>query len=390
MSGARSDAANLPVAVASAPAEHATGHPPDEILVGFAAAIRSAGVAVTTDRAREFLRASAIGGAGDRAAVYWAGRATLCGSRDDLELYDAAFLSWFGDEQASPAQSDESASSSTPQAPLDEVDDQREGDDAGPEVRAAASSLEVLRRRDIAALDQAERAAVHHFFATLRPAHPTRRSARRKPARRGEVDLRRTLREELRHGGEPARVRHRRRSARARRVVLLVDVSGSMAPYADSLLRLAHRLTAADPSATEVFTVGTRLTRITRAMRLRDGEAALVAAGQAVPDWSGGTRLGESFKAFLDRWGQRGMARGAVVVVLSDGWERGDADLLGQQMRRLRLLAHRVIWVNPHQGKTGYEPVQAGIVAALPYVDDLVAGHSIATFERALAVVARA
>ena len=170
-----------------------------------------------------------------------------------------------------------------------------------------------------------------------------------------------------------------------------------MSSYADALLRLAHRLshpkvargTKGVPRV-EVFTVGTRLTRVTRAMRMRDPERAIVAAGETVPDWSGGTRLGETLRIFLDRWGQRGMARGAVVVVFSDGWERGDAGLLGEQMRRLHAIAHRVVWVNPHVGKDGYLPVQQGIVAALPYVDDLVAGHSLATFADLIEVVADA
>jgi hypothetical protein len=172
--------------------------------------------------------------------------------------------------------------------------------------------------------------------------------------------------------------------------VVLVDVSGSMGPYADSLLRWAHTLTSVNRARTEVFTIGTRLTRVTRAMRVRDGDAAVAAAGDAVPDWSGGTRLGEVMQAFLDRWGQRGVARGAVVVIMSDGWERGDSAMLSEQMRRLHRLAHRVVWVNPHQGKDGYLPVQGGIVAAMPYIDDFVAGHSMATFEQALEVVARA
>ena len=139
-----------------------------------------------------------------------------------------------------------------------------------------------------------------------------------------------------------------------------------------------------------MFTIGTRLTRITRAMRLRDPHRAIIAAGETVPDWSGGTRLGETLKVFLDRWGQRGMARGSVVVLFSDGWERGDADQLAEQMRRLSRLAHRTVWVNPHRGKEGYEPVQQGIVAALPHVDHFVAGHSMRTFDELVEVVARA
>jgi uncharacterized protein with von Willebrand factor type A (vWA) domain len=202
--------------------------------------------------------------------------------------------------------------------------------------------------------------------------------------------MRRTSREELRRAGEPGPVLRRRRSTRPRRLVLLIDVSGSMSPYADALLRLGHVVARSAPRNTEIFTVGTRLTRITRALRQRDPEAAIVAAGQAVPDWSGGTRLGETVKVFLDRWGQRGMARGAVVVILSDGWERGDCSLLGESMCRLSRLAHKVVWVNPHRGKDGYRPVQGGMAAALPHVDEFMAGHSMATFEALMGVVARA
>jgi len=163
-----------------------------------------------------------------------------------------------------------------------------------------------------------------------------------------------------------------------------------MSSYADALLRLAHVWVRAAPRHTEVFTVGTRLTRITRALRTRDADAALRAAGEQVPDWSGGTRLGEMLAAFLDRWGQRGMARGAVVLLFSDGWERGEPALLAEQMQRLRRLAHQVIWVNPHRGKAGYRPVQGGIAAALPHIDALVAGHSLATFADLVEVVRRA
>jgi uncharacterized protein with von Willebrand factor type A (vWA) domain len=140
----------------------------------------------------------------------------------------------------------------------------------------------------------------------------------------------------------------------------------------------------------ETFTVGTRLTHVTRALRQRDAERALVAAGETVPDWSGGTRLGETLRIFVDRWGQRGLARGAVVVVFSDGWERGDPGLLAGQMERLHRVAHRVVWVNPHRGKAGYEAVQQGVLAVLPHVDEFVAGHSLATYAELAEVVSRA
>jgi uncharacterized protein with von Willebrand factor type A (vWA) domain len=132
------------------------------------------------------------------------------------------------------------------------------------------------------------------------------------------------------------------------------------------------------------------LTHVTRALRSPDADRAIVAAGEVVPDWSGGTRLGENLRVFLDRWGQRGLARGAVVVVFSDGWERGDAELLGEQMARLQRISHRVVWVNPHRGKEGYAPLQSGVVAALPHCDDFLAGHSLATFADLTEVIARA
>ena len=172
----------------------------------------------------------------------------------------------------------------------------------------------------------------------------------------------------LRHGGEPTRLDRRRRRPKPRRLVLLIDVSGSMAPYADALLCFGHAATRRAPSRTEVFTIGTRLTRVTRALRHRDPDAALRAAGQTIPDWHGGTRLAESLKAFLDRWGQRGIARGAVVVICSDGWERGDPEPLAEQVRRLSRLAYRLVWVNPHRGKDGYRAAgrRHGRVPAVP------------------------
>jgi uncharacterized protein with von Willebrand factor type A (vWA) domain len=257
-------------------------------------------------------------------------------------------------------------------------------------VRARASAADVLRHRDVADLTAAEKAMLAQLFATVHPAAPRRRAVRRRRWHRGELDVRRTLREELRRGGEIGQIKLRRKGFRPRRVVLVIDVSGSMSAYADALLRLAHVWVRAVPRHTEVFTLGTRLTRITRALRSRDAEAALKAAGEQVPDWSGGTLLGEVLRAFLDRWGRRGMARGAVVVIFSDGWERGDPALLAEQLQRLRRLAHRVVWVNPHRGKVGYRPVQGGIVAALPHIDDLLAGHSLATFADLVEVVRRA
>jgi len=364
----------------------------EETLAGFARALRAAGLPVTADRTRSFLLACSVVGAGARDGVYWAGRATLCSDHEQVSLYDAVFADWFAGDvpRLVPARG---------RPPVRELAGLLDGapgpsrPDARREselVRARASDADLLRHRDVAELGAAERALLAQLFATVRPRAPRRHAVRRVRHHRGELDARRTLREELRRGGEPGPVRYRRRATRPRRVVLLVDVSGSMSPYADALLRLAHVWVRSAPRSTEVFTVGTRLTRVTRALRDRDADVALRGAGEQVPDWSGGTRLGEVLQAFLDRWGQRGTARGAVVVIFSDGWERGEPALLAAQMARLRRLAHRVVWVNPHRGKAGYRPVQGGIAAALPFVDDFVAGHSLATFAELVEVVARA
>ena len=269
------------------------------------------------------------------------------------------------------------------------ADDAVAGDDPGRRQQATASRTEILRHRDLAGLSAAERRAVQELFAGLRPRAPRRRAHRHTASRRGRVDARRTLRSTLQRMGEPGSVQWRRRGSRPRRVVLLIDVSGSMSPYADALLRLGNAYCRTGMPV-DVFTMGTRLTMVTRPLSHRDPDRAIVATGEAIPDWSGGTRLAEALKAFLDRWGRRGMARGAVVVVVSDGWERDRAEALGEQMRRLRAVAHRVVWANPHRGVAGYEPVQQGILAVLPHVDDFVAGHSLAAFEELIEVVARA
>jgi uncharacterized protein with von Willebrand factor type A (vWA) domain len=361
----------------------------DEVLLGFTHALRAAGLPVTSDRAAAFLAATALVGADDPAATFRAGRATLCAGPDDLVRYGHVFEAWFGSREGLPRQvpRERSAPLHSPLPTGDEGDSV--GEAAADSVAAAASGAEVLGHRDVASLTAQEKAIVDAMIGALRPRLPRRRAGRRTPWRRGEIDVHRTLRTTLRQAGEPGRVEHRRRGQQARRVVLLVDVSASMRPYADSLLRLAHRLVLCGGKV-EVFTLGTRLTRVTRPLHTRDAEEALVRAGAEVPDWSGGTRLGETLKAFLDRWGARGTARGAVVVVLSDGWERGDAVLLGEQMERLGRLAHRVVWMNPHRGKEGYQPLQQGIQAALPYVDEFVAGHSLRSFADVLEVVARA
>jgi len=356
---------------------------PDPLVgvAGFANALGVAGLPVAADAVQTYARALREVDLGDPRQVYWAGRATLCRAPDDIPRYDLVFESWFGgtvpDRPTQPGPPRRSGIAAL--APTGATESGGET----PLLRVAADDTEILRHRDIAELTAAERAHLTELIATLHPHPATRPAMRLRPSRRGRVDPRRTVRHMLAAGGEPVRPRHHRKATRPRRIVLLLDVSGSMSPYADALLRFAHVVARKNP-ATEVFSLGTRMTRLSRALRARDPELALAAAGRAVPDWAGGTRLGETMRAFLDRWGRRGLARGAVVVVFSDGWERGDPILLAEQMASLKRLAHAVLWVNPHAGVDGYQPVQSGIAAALPYLDRLLAGHSLATLQELL------
>jgi hypothetical protein len=357
-------------------------------LVGFTAALRTAGLPCDAQRVQAYLGAIEHVDPASPDELYWAGRLTLCAEPDDLPRYDDAFVAWFA---ASPPRAPGKSGQPKPRTSvLATLEDAPAGSSQGgeePPLRAAASDTEILRHRDIAELSAAEREHLRELIGSLRLDPPLRRAVRFRPQRTGRLDPARVLRVMRSTGGEPVRLLYKGKGSRPRRLVLLVDISGSMTPYADALLRFAHAVTRRAPGSTEVFTVGTRLTRLSRQLRQRDPEHALTSAARAVPDFAGGTRLGETLRAFLDRWGQRGMARRAVVVVFSDGWERGDASLLSEQLARLRRLAHAVLWVNPHAGRDGYAPVQSGIAAALPHLDLLLAGHSLATLEQLLSEV---
>lgn len=360
---------------------------PAALLVGFARRLRAAGAEVSGERMRAFLRATEALRPWARTDVYWAGGSPCAAARTTWRATTGSSRRGSVRRAGRPASPVPAPPRLRPVLRNAAVPTGRPGvpDERAPRLPASAASTDVLRHRDVAELSAAEREQVRRLLAALALRGPVRRTARRRPARRGETDPRRTVRAMLRNGGEPVRLRHRMRAERPRRVVLLVDVSGSMAPYADALLRFAHA--SARGGHTEVFTVGTRLTRVTRAMAHRDPDAAMAAVARAVPDWRGGTRLGELLKEFLDRWGRRGTARGAVVVLLSDGWERGDPEPLAEGMRRLHRLAHRVIWANPLKARPGYAPLAAGMAAALPSVDAFVEGHSLAALERLAAVV---
>ncbi|MDQ2750768.1 MAG: VWA domain-containing protein [Actinomycetota bacterium] len=361
-------------------------------MTGFARALRAAGVAADRTRLTTSLSALACVDALDVEQVYWAARLALCSEPDDLPRFDALFDAWFRQRRPGlPGPGPLTTTSRTAQLrPLitdAAAEEQAVEDDP---LATAASGAEILRHHDITGLSADERDEVNRMIALLAPRVATRRTPRRMRGGSERIDVRRTLRTMLRDGGEPGLLVRDRRRDKPRRLVLLLDVSGSMSPYADVMLRFAHAAVRVSPSSTEVFTVSTRLTRVTRQLRLRDPDLALHAAGRAIPDWSGGTLLGESLRAFLDRWGQRGTARRAVVVLASDGWERGDATLLAEQMARLARLSHKVVWVNPHRGKAGFAPATGGMLAALPHIDELVAGHSFDALRNVAEVIARA
>lgn len=354
-------------------------------FVAFTRALRSAGL--HSRRSKDFIEAVGALDAAEREDVYWAGRATLCNEPDDIPVYDRVFQRWFAPEliRVGHMPTTPRPQQASIQLGEDGTDTAETGEDDV--VAAMASARDQLKYRDVAELDSVEREQLARLFRGLPVRVPRQQTLRRRPSHRGDIDIARSMRDQLRRAGEPGPLRYRSRRNKPRRIVFLIDVSGSMKPYADSLLRLAHRVVQEAAHITEVFTLGTRLTRVTSALQHRDAEEALAAVGSIVSDWSGGTRLGEVLRAFVDRWGQRGVARRAVVVVASDGWERGDPTLLGEQAARLHRLAHAVIWSNPHRGKPGYAPIQGGIAAVLPYLDTLVAGHSLAAFEELLETI---
>ncbi|MGZ4737372.1 MAG: vWA domain-containing protein, partial [Acidimicrobiia bacterium] len=333
-------------------------------------------------------------GIDDQEQVYWAGRATLVRRPEDIEDYERCFDTLFGigaprgmvttdvvpEEVVVAYDLPGGAPSSDETEPVDpDV----------PVLQVRYSPAEVLRHRDFATYSPAEHAEARQLMADLRFVGGLRRSRRSRRSRRtrGRPELRRTVRQSLRTGGEPIRRAFTEKSERPRRLVFLCDVSGSMEPYARALVRFLHTVVIAR-GRVEVFALGTRMTRITRELSSRDPDAALASAARRVVDWSGGTRLGEGLRAFNDEWGIRGMARGATVVVISDGWERGDADELAEQMARLHRVAHKIVWVNPLKATPGYAPLAAGMAAALPYIDEFVEGHSLASLEALAAVLA--
>lgn len=376
-------------------------------------ALHAAGVPVTPQRTTSFARSLPLVAPCDRRRLYWTARVAFVSAHDQLDAFDRVFAAVF--EQRSPPPVDPADRRGDPSAPplapattppprplpsgapstgsAGPIARPRNdpGDEAAPAsdgetVLAAASPLERLRDTSFADLEPAELAALQHLVRRLALATPLRLTRRSRPhAAGGRLDLRRSLRRARRTAGDPVRLARRRRRRRPRRLVLLCDVSGSMQPYTRAFLTLLQGAVAGVHA--EAFVFATRMTRLTRALADSDPDAALARAAVTAPDWAGGTRLGASLRTFLDTYGRRGVARGAVVVILSDGWERDDPDLVGEQMARLRRLAWRIVWVNPRQAAPSFAPLAGGMAAALPHVDAFVSGHSLAALDDVVTAV---
>ena len=370
--------------------------------------LHDAGVPITPGRSVDFARALTLVEPISRRRLYWTARAVFVSDPSQVKAFDQVFFSVFG--VRADAEHDALEERRTVGTPSDDrrTSDRRASDrqDSPPSVPsslpserdteedsaelevplAIASDEELLGQKSFDALEPHEIAQLYRLMSRLRLVAPRRRTRRYEKGRRGEhIDLRRTLRASLRTSGDPIRLARRHRRVTRRRLVMLCDISGSMEPYARAYLQFLTCAAGSGPNA-EAFVFATRLTRLTRALASRNPERAIQRAAAAAPDWSSGTRIGDALREFNNRHGRRGMARGAVIVILSDGWERGDPMLVGREMERLARLAHRIVWVNPRVGADAFSVRSAGMMAALPHCDALVSGHNF----RALDEVAEA
>src|SRR5262245_2067096 len=373
------------------------------LVAAFGRRLHERGVPVTPARSADLPRARALTRPVWRRRLYWTARAIFVTDPAQGRAFDDVFFSVFGRAEAEldpeEARAAGSAAEDRPREDARDADGRdlragaassSDGDEEEAELElplALASDEELLGSKSFDALEPHELAQLYRLMSRLRLTTPRRLTRRYEKGRHGErVDLRRTLRRSLRTGGDPMRLARRRRRVAPRRLVLLCDISGSMEPYARAYLQFLTCAAGSGPNA-EAFVFATRLTRLTRALRSRSPERAIQRAAAAAPDWSSGTRIGDALKEFNDRHGRRGMARGALVVILSDGWERGDPTMVAREMERLSRLAHRIVWVNPRVAAAGFSPRAGGMVAALPHCDALVSGHSLRALEEVAAAI---
>ena len=351
-------------------------------LARFARELRGAGLAVGTGQVVAFCRGLTHVDFADLDDVYWTGRACLVSRREDLAAYDAVFDRYFrAGERSVPVVTsvtgrlpDELVRAGLPLTGAGPGHERPDRDGSG----GAASDLEILREKDFSECDDDELAAIARLLADLAIATPHRKVRRSERARRGpRPDPRRILRDHVRRGDMALPRAWRRPRTCPRDLVLLLDVSGSMASYSRALLQFAFAITKG-AARVEVFCFGTRLTRVSTELATRAPDQALARAAESVLDWDGGTRIGDSIQEYLRKWAGRARYRGAVVVICSDGLERGDPEVLAAAMDRLARLSHRIVWVNPLKSGPEYQPITRGMIAALPHVDALLPGHNLA------------
>ncbi|MDQ6817591.1 MAG: VWA domain-containing protein [Actinomycetota bacterium] len=354
-------------------------------IVTFGRVLREAGLEVGAGRLSDALQGLDRVDLTREDDVYWTLRTTLVARREEIEPFDRAFQAWFLRMPFSPPAREQDPRDSRPGAQRVRRDARLRDDastTAGEPDRVGYSDHEILREKDFAAMTGEEFAAVRRLIAQIAWGRPRRRSRRLRPHPRGRaLDMRRLARSTLATGGDPVQRRFRRRTETPRKLVVLCDVSGSMEAYTRAMLLYLHALMRSGRGV-EVFAFGTRLTRVTTELATHDPEVALRGAADRVVDWAAGTRIGASLKVFNDVWGRRALTRGAVVVIVSDGWERDDDALLGREMRRLHRAAFAVVWVSPLKGSSQYKPLARGMRAALPFVDRFVAGHNLASLDR--------
>lgn len=361
-------------------------------VVTFGRVLREVGIEVGPGRIQDALRGLDAVDLTSQPDVYFTLRQTLVARRDELDLFDRAFAAWFLRAPVEPAgrgavpQPPPSRKTASPlgEASLEADED---GGDQDP-LELGASAHELLRERDFAAMTPEEFARARRLIADIARLRPLRRSRRRRPDPRGDrLDLRRLARRSLATGGDPVERAFRSRKDVPRKLVVLCDVSGSMEAYTRALLLFLHAAVGTGRGV-EAFAFGTRLSRLTQELATRDPEEAFAKASASVVDWGSGTRIGACLKAFNDEYGRRALSRGAVAVVVSDGWEREDPDLVGREMARLARAAYAVVWVNPLKGNPEYQPLAGGMRAALPFVDRFLPGHNLRSLEELAAVLA--
>jgi uncharacterized protein with von Willebrand factor type A (vWA) domain len=356
-------------------------------LVGFSRELRTAGINVGSGDILAFCSAMGSLDPSDLVDLYWAGRTTMVTRRESIPVYDEVFRRYFlgGADPVREMLTLKAQATAEAEAVLEvpATDPPAAGhEDERATLGLMASDAEALRHKAFSGCTPEELAALRRIMARIRLTPPKRRTRRTRKAPSGRSpDLRRTVRESLRMHGEPAEMFWRRRRVRLRPLILILDVSGSMADYSRNLLQFAYSAKRA-ADRVEVFCFGTRLTRVTKALDRRRPDDALELAARTVFDWEGGTRIGASLDAFVREWGRRGLCRGGIVVICSDGLDRGDPEVLARAMERLARLSHRVVWMNPHKGDNqNFRPSTLGMMVAAPHIDVILSGHDLNSLE---------